>query len=95
MTVLLAGKQVGDAAQTAAKVAGVKKVLVAEAPYYEGSAAENLAALVLTVAQQYTHILAPASAHYSVGVDTHLMRGEDLPDQCFVLAGSIQVRRIG
>jgi electron transfer flavoprotein alpha subunit len=62
VTVLVAGKEAKDAAQAAAKVAGVKKVLLTEAPHYEGSAAENISALVLTIAQQYTHILAPASA---------------------------------
>ena len=63
VTVLVAGNQAGDAAQAAAKVAGVKKVLLSEAPHYEGSAVENLAALVLTIAEQYTHILAPASSY--------------------------------
>jgi electron transfer flavoprotein alpha subunit len=62
VTVLVAGKDAKDAAQAAARVAGVKKVLLAEAPQYEGSAAENLAALVVGIGQQYTHILAPASA---------------------------------
>ena len=62
VTALVVGKQCGDAAQAAAKVAGVKKVLVTEAPHYEGSAGENVAALVLTVAEQYSHILAPASS---------------------------------
>ena len=63
VTVLVAGKEAAEAAQAAAKIAGVKKVLLAEAPHYEGSAAENLAAVVLTIAEQYTHILAPASAY--------------------------------
>ena len=63
VTVLVAGKEAKEAAQAAAKVAGVKKVLLAEAPHYEGSAGENVAALALTIANQYTHILAPASAY--------------------------------
>jgi electron transfer flavoprotein alpha subunit len=63
VTVLVAGTQASEAAQAAAKVAGVKKVLLTEAPIYEGSAAENLAALVLTIADQYSHILGPASAY--------------------------------
>jgi len=61
--VLVAGKQCAEAAQAAAKVAGVKKVLVTEAPHYEGSAAENVAALVVGMAEQYSHILAPASSY--------------------------------
>jgi electron transfer flavoprotein alpha subunit len=36
---------------------------VSEAPHYAGSAAENLAALVLTIAGEYSHILAPASSY--------------------------------
>ena len=63
ITVLVAGKQCAEAAQAVAKIAGVKKVLLAEAPQYEGSAAENVAALVLGIAEQYTHILAPATSY--------------------------------
>ena len=63
VTVLVAGETCSEAAQAAAKVAGVKKVLVSEAPHYAGSAAENLAALVLTIAGEYSHILAPASSY--------------------------------
>jgi electron transfer flavoprotein alpha subunit len=61
VTVLVAGKQCAQAAQAAAKVTGVKKVLLCEAPHYEGGVAENLAALVVGVAAQYTHLVAPAS----------------------------------
>jgi electron transfer flavoprotein alpha subunit len=61
ITVLVAGQQCADAAQSAAKIAGVKKVLLADAPQYAGGVAENIAALVLTIAGQYTHILAPAT----------------------------------
>ena len=61
ITMLVAGHQCADAAQAAAKVAGVKKVLLADAPQYAGAVAENIAALVLTIAGQYTHILAPAT----------------------------------
>jgi electron transfer flavoprotein alpha subunit len=63
VTVLVAGKEGAAAAQSAAKVAGVKKVLVSEAPHYEGSSAENISALVLTIAEQYSHLLAPASSY--------------------------------
>jgi electron transfer flavoprotein alpha subunit len=61
IAVLVAGNQCAEAAQAAAKVAGVAKVLLCEAPHYEGGLAENLAALVLTLAGQYTHIVAPAT----------------------------------
>ncbi len=61
VTMLVAGQQCAGAAQVAAKIAGVKKVLLADAPQYAGAVAENIAALVLTIADQYTHILAPAT----------------------------------
>ena len=62
VTVLVAGKDGAEAAQAAAKVAGVKKVLLCEAAHYEGSAGENIAALVVGIANDYTHILAPATS---------------------------------
>ena len=61
IVVLVIGHQCAAAAQAAAKVAGVKKVLLADAPHYAGAVAENVAALVQTLADQYTHILAPAT----------------------------------
>ena len=61
ITMLVAGHQCADAAQAAAKVTGVRKVLLADAPHYAGAGAENITALVLTIAGQYTHILAPAT----------------------------------
>ncbi|MGH8616122.1 MAG: electron transfer flavoprotein subunit alpha/FixB family protein [Burkholderiales bacterium] len=61
VTVLVAGHQCAEAGQAAAKLAGIKKVLVADAPQYAAWLAENMAALVLSVADQYSHILAPAT----------------------------------
>ncbi|HEX7811880.1 MAG TPA: FAD-binding protein [Burkholderiales bacterium] len=60
--VLVAGSQCGSAAQAAARIPGVKKVLVADAPYYAHSLAENLAALIVSIAKNYTHVLAPATS---------------------------------
>ena len=59
--VLVAGHQCGEAAAAAAKIAGVTKVLVADVPHYAVPLAENLAALVLSIADKYSHILAPAT----------------------------------
>lgn len=61
VTVLVAGHQSAAAAQAAAKVEGVKKVLLADAPHYAGGLAENVAALVVSIAEQYTHVVAPAT----------------------------------
>ena len=61
ITVLVAGHQCGDAARAAAKLAGVKKVLHSDAPHYAGLGAENLAALIVPLAANYTHVVAPAT----------------------------------
>jgi electron transfer flavoprotein alpha subunit len=61
--VLVAGSNCGGAAEQAAKLAGVAKVLVADAPQFADGLAENVAAQVLAVASGYSHILAPATAY--------------------------------
>ncbi len=61
--VLVAGSNAGAAAQAAAQVAGVAKVLHAEAAYFADGLAENIAAQVLAIASSYSHILAPATAY--------------------------------
>ncbi|TVR60989.1 MAG: electron transfer flavoprotein subunit alpha/FixB family protein [Candidatus Competibacteraceae bacterium] len=60
--ILVAGHDCGAVAEAAAQVAGVKKVLVADAAHYAHQLAENVAALVVGLAGGYTHILAPATA---------------------------------
>ncbi len=59
--VLVAGSGCGGAAAAAAALAGVGRVLLADAPVYESQTAENVAALVVARAAGYSHILAPAS----------------------------------
>ena len=61
INVLIAGSQCGDAAAAAAKIDGVAKVLVADAPHYAAPLAENMAALVVSLADKFTHILAAAT----------------------------------
>ena len=60
--VLIAGANAGGAAQAAAKIAGVAKVLHADAPGLDHGLAENVAAQVVAVAKNYSHILFPATA---------------------------------
>jgi len=60
--VLVAGAGCGAAGQAAAKIAGVSKVLVADAAHYGDQTAENLAALIVSLAKSYSHVLAPATA---------------------------------
>ncbi|WP_460926103.1 adenine nucleotide alpha hydrolase family protein, partial [Novispirillum itersonii] len=59
--VLVAGAGCGAVAEAAARVAGVAKVLVADAPAYQHALAEPLADLVVSLAGGYSHILAPAT----------------------------------
>ena len=61
--VLVAGCNAGEAAQRAARIAGVAKVLHADAPQLEEQLAENVAAQVLALAGGYPHIVFPATAH--------------------------------
>jgi len=61
--VLVAGHNAQAAADAAAKIAGVSKVLLADAPQLEAGLAENVEATVRKIAKAYTHILAPATAY--------------------------------
>ncbi|MCW8885929.1 MAG: FAD-binding protein [Motiliproteus sp.] len=58
---LVAGSDCGAAAEAAAQVAGVNKVLLADADCYNHQLAENLAQLVTELSSGYSHILAPAT----------------------------------
>ena len=59
--VLIAGKDCKAAAEAAAKLDGLKKVLVADAEAYEHQLAEPLAALIVSLAGNYDAIVAPAT----------------------------------
>lgn len=59
--VLVAGGGCAAVASAAAAVQGVSKVLVADAAHYAEQTAENMAALVVSLAAGYSHILAPAT----------------------------------
>jgi electron transfer flavoprotein alpha subunit len=60
--VLVAGSNAKGAAEAAAKLAGVAKVLLVEAAHYDDGSPENFAALVVPMAKAYSHVVAPASA---------------------------------
>lgn len=60
--VLVAGSGADEAARAAARIAGVARVLHAEAPCLADGLAENVAAQVLAAAGGYSHILFPANA---------------------------------
>ena len=61
--VLVAGSNAKAAADAAAQIAGVKKVLLADAAYFGEGLAENIADEVVSIAGNYSHILAPATAY--------------------------------
>ena len=61
--VLVAGKDCKAVADAAAKLDGVKKVLLADAPAYEHRLAEPLAALIVALAGGYDGIVAPATTN--------------------------------
>ena len=61
VTVLAAGASAKAAAEAAAKIDGVSKVLVAEDALYGHRLAEPTAALIVSLAGDYDHIVAPAT----------------------------------
>ncbi len=61
--VLVAGTDCAAAAEAAAKVEGVAKVLVADNAAYGHQLAENVALLVAEIGKNYTHILAPSTTN--------------------------------
>jgi electron transfer flavoprotein alpha subunit len=60
--VLVAGANAAEAAKHAAQIAGVAKVLHADGAQLGEQLAENIAAQVLAIAGNYSHILFPATA---------------------------------
>ena len=60
--ILVAGSNAKPAAEAAAKLSGASKVLLADAPHLKHSLAEDLAALILSIAKDYSAIVAPASS---------------------------------
>jgi len=61
VTVLCAGASAAAAGEAASKIDGVAKVLVAEDPSLGHRLAEPTAALIVSLAADYSHILAPAT----------------------------------
>ena len=61
VTILVAGDKCRPAAEAASRVAGVKKVLIAESPEYAYAIAESLVPLIVGLAKAYSHVLAPAT----------------------------------
>lgn len=62
--VLVAGQNAKGAADAAAKLTGVKKVLLADGEPYAHDLAEPLAALIVSLASGYDAIVAPATSRF-------------------------------
>ena len=60
--ILVAGSSCKPAAEAAAKLAGVSKVLIADAPHLGNGLAEEVAAIILSIAGGYSAIVAPATS---------------------------------
>ena len=61
--VLVAGNGADAVAVAAAQIAGVRKVIQVDSPSLADQLAEPLAAQIFSLASQYSHILAPATAN--------------------------------
>jgi len=60
--IIVAGHQCAAAAQNAAGIPGVRKIVVADAPHYAYGLAENLSTLIVSIAKGYSHVLAPSTS---------------------------------
>ena len=94
--VLVAGHQSGEAAKAASQIAGVKQVLHADAPHLGEFLAENVAALLVSIAKNYSHVLAPATSN---GKDVMpraaaLLDVQQISDICAVESADTFVRPI-
>ncbi|MCB1377098.1 MAG: FAD-binding protein, partial [Alphaproteobacteria bacterium] len=94
--VLVAGNNAGGAAAQAANLAGVKKVLHAESPALERPVAEPMAALIVSLAGNYEHLVAAATTNGKnymprVAALLDVMQVSDISD---VVSGDTFVRLI-
>lgn len=61
--VLVAGSEVQSVAEQASRLTGVSKVLTADAPHFEYQGAENIADQIISMADAYDVIIAPATSN--------------------------------
>ena len=60
--ILVAGYQCAGAVNAAAAIPGVRKVLTADATHYAHALAESLSTLIVSIARNYSHVLAPSTS---------------------------------
>jgi len=61
--ILVAGSDCSAVAEAAAAIPGISKVLLSEHAAYQHAMPENMAALILSIASDYSHILTPATTN--------------------------------
>ncbi len=61
--ILVAGHECSAVAEAAASIPGISKVLLSEHAAYQHAMPENMAALILSIASSYSHILTPATTN--------------------------------
>lgn len=81
--ILVAGAGANEVAKQAALIAGVGKVLYADAAYYSYPLAENIAPLIASIGKNYSHILATATT-----------TGKDIMPRVAALLGVSQISEI-
>ncbi|MEE2954569.1 MAG: FAD-binding protein [Pseudomonadota bacterium] len=83
VNVLVAGENCQKAAESVAKFCGVEKVLIAEDNSYVNALAEPLSALIVNLAQDYSHIVLP-----------HTTFGKNVAPRVTALLDAVQVSDI-
>ncbi len=94
--VLVAGFECAAAAEAAANIEGVAKVLVADDECYQHGLAEEIANVVISIAEPYSHILAPATS-FGKNIMPRVAAGLDvaqISDIVEVVSGDTFVRPI-
>ncbi len=59
--ILVAGENCGSVTETAAKISGVEAIIHADGSEYKHQLAENMAPIIVELAESYSHILAPST----------------------------------
>ena len=92
ITVLVAGEGCGAAAEAAAALPGVSKVLSADAAIYGKQLAENVAPLIAEAAAGHSHVL---SAHSTNGKNTMMGYGDKLsPEERWAVVAYVRALQL-
>ena len=59
--ILVVGSDCGKVANEASRIPGIKNILLADSKEYKDFIAENISNLIMSIANNYTHIIAPSS----------------------------------